>query len=168
MSTSPRCVCHHRGHSGTLAGTLTVTNFQLHLDSTSVSRTSSFCPGVPPRTPCDIESPPLLRLPWVTVSQISLVCGGMMVRGGAGWVRPMSLHWDSPTSSHGWTGPMPSGAEPQSAPHLSSRQIGGGRCECGLLLCCGPWSPGRGPGCQVCPLSDAPHLPTPQSLDVDR
>lgn len=42
--------------------------------------------------------------------------------------------------------------------------VWGASCERDLLLCCGPWSPGRGPGCQMCPPSDTappPHAPIP-------
>lgn len=116
MRSSPRAVCHHRGDSPLRP----VTSFHASFGSHQLVPNARVLSRVPPRTPRDIESSPLLRLLWVMVSQLPLVCDDMTVWGSAGQVCRTSLHWIHAMSCHGWTGPMVSGAEPQGAVRFPS------------------------------------------------
>lgn len=116
MRSSPRAVCHHRGDSPLRP----VTSFHASFGSHQLVPNARVLSRVPLRTPRDIESSPLLRLLWVTVSQLPLVCDDMTVWGSAGQVCRTSLHWIRAMSCHGWTGPMASGAEPQGAVRFPS------------------------------------------------
>lgn len=116
MRSSPSAGVCHRGDSPLRP----VTSFHASFGSHQLVPNARVLSRVPLRTPRDIESSPLLRLLWVTVSQLPLVCDDMTVWGSAGQVCRTSLHWIRAMSCHGWTGPMASGAEPQGAVRFPS------------------------------------------------